>query len=304
MLVQNYWLLLLISFISFFKYSSADLWITKPALHQNFTASGGNVDVDIVYEDDYKDPNISKLKTLTFILCTGENSDIEAVKTIKKGVSAPSDNKYSLSIPASAGASGVYFLQVIGVYSTGASIHYTRRFKLLGMSGSHKPSGNVQDLTPGSENNAGDNDPASMTATMQLSATATIPYTLQTGKVRVAPMQMQPGSTVTATAWSRQFPTSAVTYFTSASKPAFQLSTCTPGWSYTKTSAINYATALGNPSAWYAATKNIKKPTLSMAAASATSSSNKKRFWDLDWLLNAFFSEENIFIEKNAVQIL
>ena len=80
------------------------------------------------------------------------------------------------------------------------------------------------------------------------------PYTMQTGVSRFAPMQMQPQSAVTAQTWTRKFPTSSVSLYSTLRKSPDKLTTITPGWSYTLPSDYNYATPAPFPSdngGWY-----------------------------------------------------
>lgn len=260
--------------------SQADVSIAKPSAGQTFTATGGSVTVDVTWQDDGADPAIKGIQSYSFTLCTGANNDITAVSTLDEGKTIK-DNKYTATIPASAGGDGVYYIQIYAVYSSGYTIHYSRRFKLSGMSGTTKASGSLSDGPPNAQISVKTATTTDYTATMDVSASFSVVYTKQTGIIRFAPMQLQPGSSVTATTWTRQFPTSAVTYFSTIAPTPKQISTITAGWSYTKTSLINYASALGTPTAWYAPSKKLKKPTLT-SDSSATASAKKKRFWDLD----------------------
>lgn len=255
---------------------SGDVSLTKPTTAQTFTVSGGLAEVDLAWSDSGS-PAISSASAVTIILCTGSNTDITAVKTLASGdASMLTDGSYSAKIDAAIGASGVYFIQIYTTYGAGHSIHYTNRFSLSGMTGSQKASGAVSQAPPAAEVQ----DSASNTAAA--SASFTIPYTQQSGKTKYAPMQMQPGSTVTATTWTRKFPTSAVTYFTSASPSPNAFTTNTPGWSYTKTSLVNYASGLGTPTAWYLPSKVIKQATLYYTESGSIATAKQKRFWDFD----------------------
>ncbi|PUU80589.1 hypothetical protein B9Z19DRAFT_1079022 [Tuber borchii] len=74
-----------------------------------------------------------------------------------------------------------------------------------------------------------------------MSASMAIPYTLQTGPTRYAPMQTQPGQSITATETRRQYPTSAYTIFTTRGPAPNIQTTVTQGWDYTLSSKINTA---------------------------------------------------------------
>ncbi|KAF5093502.1 hypothetical protein D0Z03_002383 [Geotrichum reessii] len=88
----------------------------------------------------------------------------------------------------------------------------------------------------------------------------TIPYLSQTGRIRYAPMQMQPGSKVThALTASRRFPTSSVTYFSDYTLRPYQVTTKTPKWSYSIAQGPNWAATLPSPTGYYAASEALKR---------------------------------------------
>ena len=96
---------------------------------------------------------------------------------------------------------------------------------------------------------------ASGKASEDTSASFTIPYTLQSGLRRYAPMQMQPGTKVTATTWTRAFPTSAVTFYSTKGPKPNALVTTTPPWSYSYSSEVNWASVAPYPTNWYPASQ-------------------------------------------------
>lgn len=226
--------------------------------------------MDIKWDDDGLSPSADSFTSLTVVLCTGSNSNIQAVLTIASGIS-PDSKSYSASIPVGVGASGVYFIQLYAVYPSGYSIHYTSRFELDSMTGSVKPTGLLNDNAPPAVqkvNNNGANNDGEATNTLTLPAdiskSFTVPYPQQTGLIKFAPMQSQPGLTVTKLLWSRKYPTSAVTYYTTRRASLDCLSTVTPGWNYDRISLPNGASPAENPTSvgsWYPATKNLVKPT-------------------------------------------
>ncbi|GMM34482.1 Kre9 protein [Saccharomycopsis crataegensis] len=266
---------LLVSTLFFVSLSSADVSISSPKAGSSFTVSGSSASITVSWIDSGTSPSIDDAETFTFTLCTGPNSDISAVTTLASNQKI-SSSSFTASIPDTVGADGVYYIQVYAVYSSGYTIHYTRRFQLNGMTGTITPVGLVTDAPPTAQVaiNTGTTEAAAI-ATMSVSASFSVTYTLQTGIYRFAPMQMQPGSVVTATTWSRKYPASAVTYYSTKATSASQVSTLTPGWSYTRTSLINYVSPLGTPTAFYPASQKVIKPTIK-------TTSNVKRFFDLD----------------------
>ncbi|KAH3669435.1 hypothetical protein OGAPHI_001556 [Ogataea philodendri] len=234
----TYWLL---SLVLLWVSVLADVNPTAPSDGDVYTVSGSSVSFEVGFDDDGTSPDISTALSFTITLVTGPNTDITARSTLAESISLSdlTDNKYKVTVDADVGASGSYYIQIYASFgSSSYTIHYTPRFQLKGMTGSLAASG------------SGD-PPAAQTAGVSESVDSksfTVPYTLQTGKTRYAPMQLQPGSTITATSWSRRFPTSAVTYFTTIAGTPSVYSTKTPGWSYTMSSLVNYATPAPFPS--------------------------------------------------------
>lgn len=205
--------------------------------------------MDITWKDDGESPSISQFSTLTILLCTGPNANIHCFSDtpLSSGVAA-SAGKYSvdLSKVSSLGASGPYYLQVVAIAAgqTGdQTIHYSDRFKLTGMTGLYKPT------------DGGDTDPpdAQKENADPVAGGSTVAYTAQTGKVRTAPMQLQPGTKVTVTKATPLYPTSAVTYFSTYAGRPSQTTTLTPSWSYTVSTYPNFAATKTQPKGYAAA---------------------------------------------------
>ncbi|ODV63099.1 cell wall synthesis KRE9KNH1 [Ascoidea rubescens DSM 1968] len=278
-----FFVLTLLTFVQFFfHFSNGDVSLSKPVASQTFTASGGVVNVDVAWVDSGGDPSVDEVTSYTFTLCTGRNSDITAISVIAASVSTTS-NTYTCSIDSSLVSSGVYYIQVYALYSTGYSIHYTKRFRLSGMTGTLESTGALTDDSPSAQYSFAGTDTDTDTETtveteaVDTSASFKITYTLQTGRTRFAPMQTQPGSTVTATTWRRKFPTSAVTYYSTVQPSPVVYSTITPGWSYSRTSYFNYASYAPYPSengGWYSANFKLVSP------SKMDTNTLKKRWFD------------------------
>jgi hypothetical protein len=123
------------------------------------------------------------------------------------------------------GISKLSFLKIISVAKTGGTlINYSSRFTLSGMTGVFPDNvkkgleGISGTAGPKSENNIGaqPQNPAPGGAAPAADGPYSVPYTMQTGSTRYAPMQPQPGTKITKDKASMQFPTSsydvAVTY--------------------------------------------------------------------------------------------
>lgn len=246
----------------------ADVSITLPTSGKSFSASGGSTTVTVKWvddtDDDTDDTSLSKVTKYAIVLCTGSNSQIKSVKSLTTSLSK-SSLEYDAVIDSSLGPSGDYFIQVYAQFSGGYTIHYTDRFELTGMSGAASDftfSASLFSVTgdgPDAQTQLG-----GATATIN-SASFSVAYTLQTGKTRYAPMQTQPGSSISYTMYSTRLPTSAYTPYSTLSPSPNVYSTITPGWSYTVTSAYNTASVAAYPTYYYPASSRVQLASLSAA---------------------------------------
>ncbi|RCK57991.1 Cell wall synthesis protein KRE9 [Candida viswanathii] len=250
---------------------SADVDITSPKGEDSYSGSSGAATVKVAWDDSDdsdSDKSLDNVKTYTILLCTGPDEDntIQCLENALVDAQAIPDNSKEVEIKNTLVPNGYYYFQIYTVFNSGGvTIHYSPRFRLTGMTG---PTGTLVVTKTGS---APDSYVSGFASATVNSASFTVPYTLQTGKTRYAPMQTQPGSTVTATTWTMQFPTSAVTYYSTKLASPVVMSTITPGWSYTAESAVNYASVAPYPTNWYAASERVSKATISAAT--------KRRRW-------------------------
>lgn len=250
----------------------ADVEITSPSSGDSFSGSSGTATFDIKWKDNSDDGDslsLANVQKYTISLCTGPNGNIDCIRTLVNKQAIPG-KEYSASISQTSVPNGYYYLQFYTDFGKlGTTINYSDRFKLTGMSGSTATVSGAVTVT-------GD-PPAGQTsvATAAINSKSfSITYTLQTGRTKFAPMQLQPGSTITHSTWSRRFPTSSYTVYTSISPSPNAYSTITPGWSYTPVSATNTASSADYPTYFYAASSRVSKATLSTA-------SKRKRWLDL-----------------------
>ena len=248
----------------------ADVEITSPEEGDKFSGSSGKATIIVKWDDNSdsdSDMSLDNVKSYTLSLCTN-GSPIQCLDpTIKQ--KEITSNTATVSVEQNDVPSGYYFIQVYTLFTNGGStINYTPRFRLTDMEGT---SGTLV-VTVTGDQPGGQTSGFGQTTGSDISKSFTVPYTLQTGRTRYAPMQMQPGSTVTATTWTRKFPTSAVTYYsTKHTKPVVH-STITPGWSYTASSEVNWATVAPYPTNWYAASGR------KLSKASITATKKRKRW--------------------------
>lgn len=243
----------------------AEVNITKPAQGDSFSGSGGTANVEIQWDID----NLylaEKVTNFTVLLCTGQDEAIDCQeKPLISGSSLKADLK-TVKLSSDKVANGEYFFQFYIQYPGGvALIAYSYRFKLTGMTGANSFTAPISATGP----------PPSFAFSYPVdSSLHSVPYTKQTGVVRYAPMQSQPGSKVTHSTWSRRFPTSSVSYYSTYRSRPNVLTTTTIPWTYSRTSAANWASTAAYPTEFYPASSRVTKASLSTAA-------KKKRWLDI-----------------------
>ena len=272
----------------------ADVAIVSPGEGDKFSASGDYVSIKVLWNNNNDAPSADKFKEYKILLCSGSNSDFkcndDAANTVQASDITKGDTstyQYNAKFKASLFGNGQYFLQMVALITDSQyTIHYSPRFSLASMAGTSTPKVSTTSQ-PGPEVHYQTGTKTTENSAVDTSKSFTVPYTLQTGLTRYAPMQMQPTGSPTATTWTRKFPSSAVTYYSTLLnwKSLQQVSTITPGWSYIISSDVNWATPAPNPSqngGWYnpksrqsltTRKKNSKNLKVSAATSSSSSSS-------------------------------
>lgn len=258
------WALLL-----FITFALADVSIVSPSAGSSFSGLGGTAQIKLLWLDDSDssddDTSLTKVSRYAIVLCTGPNDNIMGVKTITSKLSSTALS-YDVNLQSTDVPNGIYFLQVYAQFDGGYTIHYTSRFTLTGMTGQ---TNTITFATSYLSMTGNIPEPQVMLAgggaTSINSASFTVPYTLQTGTIRYAPMQMQPGTAVTHTMYSTRHVTSAYTPYSSVSPSPNVHSTVTPGWSYTVTSFFNTAAVAEYPTYFYPASERVVQASLSSA---------------------------------------
>ncbi|CCH63106.1 hypothetical protein TBLA_0J01080 [Henningerozyma blattae CBS 6284] len=247
-------------------YVFADINILAPVKDATFSPAAGATAVSIELEwiDSGSYPTMNDITYLSFVLEQGPNSSIEPVGTLAQkippsAVTKDSSNNYfyTVTVDGTLIGDGQYYIQIYAVVDgAGNTIHYTPRFTLKGMKAakSNTYTDTVEPTPQTAININTDITTTAPTEVIDTSASFSVPYYSQTGSARFAPMQTPPGSLITATSWSRRFPTSEVTYYGSHRNSLDQITTVTQGWSGSLTSDYNYATPALHPSdngGWY-----------------------------------------------------
>ncbi|CAH02876.1 Kre9p [Kluyveromyces lactis] len=234
----------------------ADVSIVKPTSGASYSPESGSdsIDIEIVWEESVDLPSISSYDYFTFSLLYGPGTDMDLIDKVEEVAASnitlsESQYSYTPSFSIADAGNGQFFIQVYA-YSKelGYTIHYSPRFKITSISGG------ATTYTYTTDSDAVPTPEWSLANSGIDTKSFTVPYTQQTGIRRYAPMQTQPGTAITVTTWSRRYATSAVTYYTSLRNSLEQMTTYTPGWSYSRTSDYNYATPAPFPSdngGWY-----------------------------------------------------
>lgn len=227
--------------------ANGDVQITHPqdTNYEKFDLSSGSsrLSVGWIVTDNW--PSKNDIVSYSFTLVAGANRDLVSMHDLGTlQAQDVQDNEAEFQVSNSVGTNGLYMFQVLALSDTGYTIHYSQRFKLEGMMGS-KVAPDSPDLGPPSP------EYRNFDGALQVdldSASFAIPYHLQTGRAKYAPMQMQPPTKVTKTQWTRIHETSALTYFSALNPYVQQVTTVTPGWSYVLSPAHNGATPAPMPS--------------------------------------------------------
>ena len=133
---------------------------------------------------------------------------------------------------------------MISAGTGGTVTNYSNRFSLSGMTGTF-PDTVTKGLSglsgtggPATENNfvaAG----ANAAGGGAVASGATVPYTMQTGAIRYAPMQGKPGTAITAKSATPQYPTSSVSIATTWLPTPVAVTTQTVSATYSTSSHAN-----------------------------------------------------------------
>lgn len=123
----------------------------------------------------------------------------------------------------------------------GTVVNYSSRFSLSGMTGTFPPNveTGIKGVTgtdgPASQNNVKD---VANAGGAGAAGGASVPYTLQTGLTRYAPMQGKPGTKITAKQASAQYPTSSVDLAKTFLPTPVQVTTMTMSGTYALAASI------------------------------------------------------------------
>lgn len=206
----------------------ADVQFTSPSAGQDISGDT----ISIAWKDSGDSPPIADLTSYQIFLCAGGNIDANFIPlaTIVTNGNFKTDNTAVGTFTTGLGANveNAYFLKMISVAAAGGDvINYSDRFSLTSMVGTF-PSVVKEGLQtvkgttsgPPTENQIANPPNAAADTVAAEPPEFKIPYTLQTGEIRYAPMPPVPATKITAKNVSPQWPTSSYTvYQTIAGKP-------------------------------------------------------------------------------------
>ncbi|KAI9675377.1 MAG: hypothetical protein M1817_001281 [Caeruleum heppii] len=193
----------------------ADVEFTSPA--PGASLSGGST-IAVEWKDSGDPPSIKDLQSYSLFLCAGGNENPIQLAAITDQGAFTRGNKASGTIQAGLGAStpeNAYFLKMISAATTGGTvINYSGRFSLESMTGTFPPQvlADLADVEgtegPPTENTVVANNINNPGAAAGPQGPFNLPYTLQTGNTKFAPMQPLPPTKITAKGSTRLWPTS------------------------------------------------------------------------------------------------
>jgi hypothetical protein len=232
-------------FLALIPYVLADVKFTAPPAGSTITGTT----ISITWEESGVSPPISELASYQIFLCAGGNTatDYIPLTTLVTTGDFAKGNAVSASFTVGLGAdvSNAYFLKMISAATGGVVINYSGRFSLANMDGSFPPTvtEGLKTVTgtagPPTENDIHAPQVGGGAGVAPGGAQYNIPYTMQTGQIRYAPMPPIAQSKITAKNASPQWPTSAYTVYVANRGPPDAIITNTLPQTFSTTSVEN-----------------------------------------------------------------
>ncbi|EKG15562.1 hypothetical protein MPH_07228 [Macrophomina phaseolina MS6] len=241
---------------SLIPFTIADVKFTSVTGGDALTVGYGPSPITVEWTESGNGPKLSELESYILDLCAGTNDNFVSVKTItSKGVHAFGNIAKGIVLPTDGGdAENAYFFRMSSKTKDGETvISYSPRFTLFGMAGSFPaeiqealeanpiidpdppliPSDNEQNSELRKRQGGAPIGVGAGNTAAGAAGSFTIPYTMQTGLTRYAPMQGVPSSKITQSTASRQYPTSAYTVYTTYAPTPTAVMTVTQGGTFT-----------------------------------------------------------------------
>lgn len=282
------WLFKIAMWIAVFKLTIADVALLSPVEGATYGSNDERkVTIKLKWIENNAEPKVSSIDSLIVALCTGPNDNITQVAILEDSL-APEDTteegkkedkswSYNLTFSSDLTDDGMYYLQLVSLVDdvNWFTIHYSSRFLLQNMTHAKNESlihGSMDyPPLPATETNK---DGSS--SSMDLQSLYTIPYQLQTGTIKYAPMQPMPLSVWLTERWKEASTKDTSTtrikpYVTYGSKPNAEYTLTEPP-TYTLHSSPNTLAGIATHQAHYDPSKRIKStPRLRQTAVSTQS---------------------------------
>lgn len=248
MILRRLWLL-----ASFVLSVFADVKFTKPEPGATIEAGGT---LTIEWEESGESPSLDSLLSYQLFLCAGGNDDgtFIPLKTLVPTGSFSTGNTASSMVEVGLGedVENAYFIKMISAAQGGSVINYSPRFSISGMTGTF-PATVTAGLAsvdgtegPATENNIQTNQQGVGTAPGP-DGDFGVPYTMQTGATRYAPMPKLAPTKITAQKPTPLHPTSAVQFASTFLPTPSQKLTVTQSYTFSVVSSENTVAAQEQP---------------------------------------------------------
>ncbi|KKK13859.1 hypothetical protein ARAM_001536 [Aspergillus rambellii] len=220
----------------------ADIEFTVP--NSTTTLKGGDV-VTAMWKDSGKAPRISELVQYDLFLCAGGDDPAiyEDVALLMQDVALARGNSVSFAIDPkfSGNDTNAYFLKMVASGPDAFVVNFSERFTLTDMTGSFPPrlQATKSDFSTDTED--------ILQKRRVVVDPFTVPYSLQTGPTRYAPMAKRPGTAIATTSPVPQYPASPYNIATHYLEPATVLTTLTATDTRTLIDMENTAAPAPNP---------------------------------------------------------
>ncbi|KAF2094324.1 hypothetical protein NA57DRAFT_46736 [Rhizodiscina lignyota] len=225
----------------------ADVEFTIPAAGAKVPAGA----ISIKWKDSGSSPSLSDLKTYQIDLMAGGNTDAnsDVIVNLIPPNTQFSGNAAQGVVQATLGgeSKNAYYLRITSVASEGGQvINFSPHFTISGMTGTFSAKIQaglpVKDATARDTVNQVANNPAGGAADG-----FNVPYNEQTGLTRMAPMMVQPPTSITKKNTTPLFPTSSVSIATTFLPVATVATTITQSNTHSVSQMENTASALAGP---------------------------------------------------------
>ncbi|POS86084.1 hypothetical protein EPUL_001579 [Erysiphe pulchra] len=222
--------------------------ITNP--EAGASISGGST-FTVTWEESGDPPLIDDLNSYELFVYTGTDASPQQLYSIKNGAFI-TGNSVSVTIPVGTGGSmtNAYFLGLVSTATKGGTVtSFSDRFTLTGMKGSFPVEVKAAlEKTPSNSKPKVINKVAVVTTPESLDEGLwDIPYNLQSGLTKYAPMQPIPPTAITATNTKALWPTSFVEFAKTLMPVPTQVTTITQSQTFSVPSHANTAAPASQP---------------------------------------------------------